>query len=73
MRRVLVAAMAAAMLVGSAGAARADHTHVLILPNGSCAILAAEGEKKYVILPECSSPTTRTPTPTTRHASRACR
>jgi hypothetical protein len=51
MRRGLVAAMAAAMLVGSAGVARADHTHVLILPNGKCAILSAEGSEKYVILP----------------------
>jgi hypothetical protein len=31
--------------------ARADHTHVLILPNGKCAILAAEGNEKYLILP----------------------
>ena len=51
MRRGLVAAITAAMLVGSAGVARADHTHVLILPNGSCAILAANGNEKYQILP----------------------
>jgi hypothetical protein len=51
MRRVLVAAMTAAMLLGAAGAARADHTHVLILPNGNCAILAQDGNEKYVILP----------------------
>jgi hypothetical protein len=51
MRRALVAGMAAAMLLGSAGVARADHTHVLILPNGSCAILAQDGNEKYVILP----------------------
>lgn len=50
MRRGLVAAMTAAMLLGSAGVARADHTHVLILPNGSCAILAANGNEKYQIL-----------------------
>ena len=29
----------------------ADHTHVLILPNGKCAILAAAGNEKYLILP----------------------
>jgi hypothetical protein len=51
MRRGLVAAMTAAMLLGSAGVARADHTHVLILPNGSCAILAGNGNEKYQILP----------------------
>jgi hypothetical protein len=51
MRRGLVAAMTAAMLLRSAGVARADHTHVLILPNGSCAILAANGNEKYQILP----------------------
>jgi|GEM_PF-2221698 hypothetical protein len=51
MRRGLVAAMTAAMLLGSAGVAKADHTHVLILPNGSCAILSANGNEKYQILP----------------------
>ena len=30
---------------------RADHTHVLILPNGDCAILAASGGEKFAILP----------------------
>ena len=51
MRRGLVAAMVAAMVLGSVGVARADHRHVLILPNGNCAILAQDGEEKYVILP----------------------
>jgi hypothetical protein len=51
MRRALVAAMTAAMLLGTAGVAGADHTHVLILPNGKCAILAQNGNEKYVILP----------------------
>ena len=52
MRRLLVSIMATAFVLAGASVARADHTHVLILPNGSCAILAAEGEEKYVILPE---------------------
>jgi hypothetical protein len=52
MRRVLVVGMAALFLLVGAGVARADHTHVLILPNGSCAILAADGNEKYLILPE---------------------
>jgi hypothetical protein len=52
MRRVLVAGTAAGlMLLASASTAAADHTHVLILPNGRCAILAAEGNEKYLILP----------------------
>ena len=51
MRRGLVTAMTAAMLISSVGVARADHRHVLILPNGNCAILAQDGEEKYVILP----------------------
>jgi len=38
------------MLAG-ASVARADHTHVLILPNGKCAIVAADGNEKYQILP----------------------
>src|SRR5918996_2290781 len=51
MRRMLVSTLAAAMLLGGAGAALADHTHVLILPNGNCAILAQNGNEKYTILP----------------------
>jgi len=39
------------LLVGT-GVSRADHTHVLILPNGKCAILAAQGNEKYQILPD---------------------
>jgi hypothetical protein len=51
MRRVLVAVMAAVVMLAGASVARADHTHVLILPNGKCAILAAAGNEKYQILP----------------------
>jgi hypothetical protein len=43
--------VAATFMLAGAGAAGADHMHVLILPNGSCAILAAQGNKKYQILP----------------------
>jgi hypothetical protein len=51
MSRVLVIGIATLLLLAGAGVARADHTHVLILPNGKCAILAAEGNEKYLILP----------------------
>jgi hypothetical protein len=51
MRRVLVAGMATMFLLAATGVARADHTHVLILPNGNCAILAKGGNEKYQILP----------------------
>ena len=51
MRRVLVIGIAMLLLLAGAGVARADHTHVLVLPNGKCAILAAEGNEKYLILP----------------------
>jgi hypothetical protein len=51
MRRVLVGVIAATVMLAGASVARADHTHVLILPNGKCAILAAEGKEKYQILP----------------------
>ena len=50
-RRGLIAATTAALVLSGAGVARADHTHVLILPNGNCAILAAEGDEKYLIMP----------------------
>jgi hypothetical protein len=52
MRRMLLAGMAVIFLLAGTGVARGDHTHVLILPNGNCAILAAAGEEKYLILPE---------------------
>ena len=52
MRGVLVAALTALLALAGASVARADHTHVLILPNGNCAILAAQGNEKYVVLPD---------------------
>jgi hypothetical protein len=52
MRRVLAVGIVGVVLLIGASVAMADHTHVLILPNGNCAILAAEGNEKYVILPE---------------------
>jgi hypothetical protein len=52
MRPLLVAGVAATFLLAGANVARADHTHVLILPNGNCAILTAAGNEKYQILPE---------------------
>ena len=51
-RLLVVAALVASMLVAGAGVAVAAHTHVLILPNGNCAILAERGNEKYLILPE---------------------
>src|SRR5215207_7219351 len=51
MRRLVVIGIAALLALAGASVARADHTHVLILPNGKCAILAAEGDEKYLILP----------------------
>jgi hypothetical protein len=52
MRRVLIPGLAAVCLLAGATVAKADHTHVLILPNGKCAILAAAGNEKYQILPD---------------------
>jgi hypothetical protein len=52
MRRMLVFGVAALCLLAGASVARADHTHVLILPNGNCAILSAAGNEKYTILPD---------------------
>ena len=48
---VTIALVTTFLLVGT-GVSRADHTHVLILPNGKCAILAAQGNEKYQILPD---------------------
>ena len=52
MRRVLIPGLAALCLLAGATVARADHSHVLILPNGKCAILAEAGNEKYQILPD---------------------
>jgi hypothetical protein len=52
MRGMLVVTLTALVALVAASAARADHTHVLILPNGNCAILAAQGNEKYQILPD---------------------
>jgi hypothetical protein len=52
MRRLIVAGCAAVIAFAFASVARADHTHVLILPNGKCAILAAAGNEKFQILPD---------------------
>jgi hypothetical protein len=52
MRRLLALAVAVVFSLAGASVAKADHTHVLILPNGSCAILAANGNEKYLVLPE---------------------
>src|ERR671918_299056 len=53
MRRMLVVLGVAVVCVfAGASVARADHTHVLILPNGNCAILSAAGNEKFVILPD---------------------
>jgi hypothetical protein len=51
MKRALVGGIASVIVLIGASVARADHTHVLILPNGKCAILAAQGNEKYQILP----------------------
>ena len=50
MRRMFVSAAVAVLVVGASGVARADHTHVRILPGGDCVILAADGDEKYIVL-----------------------
>jgi hypothetical protein len=52
MRRVLISGLAVVVSLAGGNVASADHTHVLVLPNGSCAILAAKGNEKYQILPD---------------------
>lgn len=44
-------AVAGVLVLAGAGAAQADHTHVRVLGNGQCVILAADGGEKYVQLP----------------------
>ena len=48
-------AVSAVMLLLGATAAQADHTHVRVLGNGMCVILAADGGEKYVQLPHADA------------------
>jgi hypothetical protein len=52
MRHLIVVGFVTVLVLAAASLARADHTHVLNLPNGKCAILAAAGNEKYTILPD---------------------
>ena len=52
MRRPVIAGLTMVFTLAFASMARADHTHVRILPNGNCVILAAAGNEKYKILPD---------------------
>ncbi|MCA1781100.1 MAG: hypothetical protein ABR500_16325 [Dermatophilaceae bacterium] len=44
-------ALSGVVVVVGASAAQADHTHVRVLGNGACVVLAANGGEKYVQLP----------------------
>ena len=50
-RIALTALLATLVIAGAALPARADHTHVLLLGNGECVTLAAEGGEKDVQMP----------------------
>lgn len=51
MRNVMVLATAILLAIGLALPAAAAHTHVRLLGNGQCVILAQNGGEKYVDLP----------------------
>ncbi|SOC56329.1 hypothetical protein [Ornithinimicrobium cerasi] len=48
-------AVSGLLLLAGAGTAHADHTHVRVLGNGQCVVLAADGGEKYVQLPHADS------------------
>jgi hypothetical protein len=52
MRRLCIAGLAIVLTLAFTSVARADHTHVRILPDGTCVILAAAGNEKYQVLPD---------------------
>jgi hypothetical protein len=54
-RTSTVAVLSGLLVLAGAGAAQADHTHVRVLGNGHCVILAADGGEKYVQLPHAAS------------------
>jgi len=64
MRSVAIAALLAVAALVLPAAAKANHRHVLVLGNGSCAILAVQGNEPYVTLPEASFNNTTEPTTT---------
>lgn len=51
MRKLIMAATVAAVMVGAAAPAWAGHTHARMTGNGECVILAANGGEKEVQLP----------------------
>jgi hypothetical protein len=50
-RIAATAALSGFLMVAGAGAAQADHTHVRVLGNGQCVVLAANGGEQDVQLP----------------------
>jgi hypothetical protein len=54
-RTSTVAVLSGLLVLAGGGAAQADHTHVRVLGNGKCVVLAADGGEKYVQLPHADS------------------
>ena len=64
MRRIAITLSVTAVALLAPAAAQANHLHVLVLGNGSCVILAQQGNERYVTLPEASFNNTVEPTTT---------
>jgi hypothetical protein len=50
-RTTITLALTGLLVLAGAGAAQADHTHVRVLGNGQCVVLAANGGEQDVELP----------------------
>ena len=64
MRSLAIAGCIAAAALLAASVAQANHRHVHVLGNGSCVILAKQGNEPSVTLPEASFNNTTEPTTT---------
>jgi hypothetical protein len=60
----IIATLAALALMAIPQVAMANHTHVLVLGNDSCVVLAKKGKENMVQLPEASFNNTTEPTTT---------
>jgi hypothetical protein len=64
MRSLAIAGCVAVAALVAPSAAQANHRHVRVLDNGSCVILAQQGNEPFVTLPEASFNNTTEPTTT---------
>ncbi|HSK17027.1 MAG TPA: hypothetical protein VK915_12790 [Gaiellaceae bacterium] len=64
MRKLIAVLTVALAALAFPAATLAAHLHVIQLPNGSCVVLAKDGEERFVVLPSDAFKNTTEPTTT---------